>query len=262
MNLSQTQINWIKEKGRAFYVSFKMRLVPLLILVGLSLIHAKWIASKHQLFITIYAGVFSVALVGIVPFVKNLVAVPTIQLLRVIYYDRQYPKREYNSPKVDALIEKMDLKGKAQVYITKNPVITGPCCNVLTGKIFLPEKWIHPEQEPLATISHELGHIKAIKEFNIEIILGVIIVFEFTLLVTMRTIPLISKIAVFTFEMLLISYLARRNEYRADEIGAKYNGPEGLISLFEKMIHDNSFDDDSETHPSLRSRIKRLEKII
>ena len=69
-------------------------------------------------------------------------------------------------------------------------------------------------------------------------------------------------VAEFALLLLLVSYVSRRNESRADKISAKATGPEGPISVFEHLRAEHKRDDGSLTHPSLSNRIKQLEPML
>ena len=62
--------------------------------------------------------------------------------------------------------------------------------------------------------------------------------------------------------MLVITYLSRRNETRADLEGAIGAGPEGLISVFEQLKNEAKRDEGSETHPPPKDRIQKLTNFL
>jgi Zn-dependent protease with chaperone function len=79
--------------------------------------------------------------------------------------------------------------------------------------------------------------------------------------VVVYTMPGTGQMAAIAFEMLVLTWIARNNEYMADWDGALAAGPEGLISLFELWM-ESSGDEGSETHPSPKARIERLSKLL
>lgn len=263
MNLSKNNFEWLKEKGERFYLTFRARVIPLigLIILGAAPVHL--LASLSQQGRLVYSLAFSILTMAMAPYVNNMVAMPMIELIHFSLYRKKYESREYSTSAILRLRKKMGLSDRIKVYVSDNPMIKGPFCNIITGKVFLPERWTHPEQEPLASISHEFGHIKYRSLYFTEFICGILVVIIFSIMMLLlNTIPIIVKIAAFAFELLVLTFLSRRNEFRADHVGAKYGGPEGLISLFEKLKFEAKWDDGSETHPSFDARINKLRKYL
>lgn len=263
MNLTKTDLEWLKEKGEHLIrLTFRARIIPLVGVIILSVIPVPFIAGLSQQDRLIFAGAFSILTMATVPYVNNMFALPAVTMIHFSIFKKKYKPREYTTDKIQRLKNEMNLSERVKVYITDNPWITGPFCIMVSGNVFLPEKWTHPEQEPFASISHEFGHIKTRRTYALEFLGGILLVVSFTLLLLQNTIPIIAQTAGFAFEMIIFTLISRRNEFRADSVGADYAGPEGLISLFEKLKHEARWDDGSETHPSYGRRLEKLYKLL
>ena len=118
------------------------------------------------------------------------------------------------------------------------------------------------QKEPLAAVSHELGHIKTRNTWAIEYILVVVASLAFAFFLAIITVPAFGIMTAIAFQLLIFTKVSHRNEFRADYEGAFYNGAEGLISLFELFIYESGRNEMSETHPSPNERIKRLKKFL
>jgi Zn-dependent protease with chaperone function len=107
-----------------------------------------------------------------------------------------------------------------------------------------------------SVFAHELAHIK--EKHNLVLLIAVPVIFSqlvlwFTLPVQMFAIAglAFSRIAFIPFNWLA--------EIRADQVGARYVGNDSMIHALQS-IDGKRMDEHSESHPSLRRRIRRLEK--
>jgi Zn-dependent protease with chaperone function len=160
----------------------------------------------------------------------------------------------------------MKILGKVRVYSTNNPWINGPFTNALTSRVYVPLSWIKsfPKSEIIAVLGHEFGHVTRRLRFGLELALGIILAYSFALFLNLLTVMLVLvfEVAEIAAAFLLVSFVSWRSEYRADRDGAKATGPEGLISVFEKVRQKSGKDEGSETHPPLSNRIRRLEPLL
>lgn len=260
MNLSNTNLDWLKEKGgQLFYLTFRARTIPLFGILAMGAIPVSFIAGLSQEGRLLFAGIFSLFTMATVPYISNMITIPAITMIHFSLFRNKYKAREYDTEEIQQLKDSMSLP-KVQVFTTDNPWITGPFCNMLSNKVYLPELWTHPELEPEASVSHEFGHLKTRRISSLEYLLGAFITFSVTIFLRLNTIPIIAQVSGIALELLVFTHISRRNELRADKIGMFYGGPEGLISLFEKLKHEARHDDGSETHPSYNKRLEQLYK--
>jgi Zn-dependent protease with chaperone function len=183
-----------------------------------------------------------------------------------VVFGRRYRPVPFSSPEIDALARKMKILGKVRVYSTNNPWINGPFTNALTSRVYVPLSWIKsfPKSEIIAVLGHEFGHVTRRLRFGLELALGIILAYSFALFLNLLTVMLVLvfEVAEIAAAFLLVSFVSWRSEYRADRDGAKATGPEGLISVFEKVRQKSGKDEGSETHPPLSNRIRRLEPLL
>jgi Zn-dependent protease with chaperone function len=212
LNISDSNINWLKEKGRVI-MTFKLRI----------------------------AAVMGTFILGSIP---NFLIFNQPYLVRLIYARAHVPK-------------------KVKVFLTESKFVTGPYCNMLSGNVYLPKSWLskYHESEINAAIAHEFGHSTRRNRFNLTNIILFTVLTLYSVYVVAYTMPGIGQMAAIAFEMLVLTWIARNNEYRADWDGAQAAGPEGLISLFEWWIEEGG-NEGSETHPSPKARIERLLKLL
>jgi len=263
MNLTNTKLKWLREKGeRVIRLTFRMRTIPLVSVILLGLIPSSYIFNLPIHMRWVYASAFSIFALASVPYINNIISPPILSLVRFTLTHKKHETHEYSTPEIETLAKRMGLLGKVKVYATSNPWIKGPFCNMITEKVFLPEKWTHPEQEPLATVSHEFGHLKNRRTLFFEMAFSQLVAIAILYVVFSNTIPSICKMVSIALQMLIFTALSWRNEDRADNEGARFAGPEGLISLFEKIKYESKWDDNSETHPSFEKRIKNLYKYM
>ena len=113
-------------------------------------------------------------------------------------------------------------------------------------------------------LAHEFSHVTRRLRFALELTLAAAFAYGLaTFLSTLTvTLLLVFEVTEISLTFLLISFVSWRNEYRADREGARFTGPEGLISVFEFWKNKISRDDGSETHPPLSNRIKKLEPLL
>jgi len=187
------------------------------------------------------------------------------QIISSVLYNRKHKPEERNFPKVKQIAKKIGMEYDKPIYITNNPSIKSPFTNVFSGKITFPTSWMKKfhRTETEGIIGHELVHIKHATRFVGELWVATFAAMVFAmLLAAFATIPMIYIFAELAFMMLILSYIMRRNEFRADWEGAKATTPEVLISVFQFLKAECQRDDSSITHPPLQARIKRLMRLL
>jgi Zn-dependent protease with chaperone function len=257
----------------------------------------EWLSFRTKRFVAIslvVLGVFSAGLFFLPLTVRFLYAVVFIALTmipiysmvqmvtgsvitqaQILLYNRKYNPRIEIWPEVKAITKKLGIEHPGEVYVSNNLHIPSPFVNLYTKKITVPESWLAQfhRTEIIATLGHELGHIKGQKKFTREMFLvmfgsiGFTICFSFVAaLLGLFVIPIFVQLTTFTLMMLLLSFVLWRNEYAADMYGALATSPEALIAVFEGLQgmrkKGNKKDQGSETHPPLYSRIDRLKPLL
>ena len=113
-------------------------------------------------------------------------------------------------------------------------------------------------------LAHEFSHVTRRLRFALELTLAAAFAYGLaTFLSTLTvTLLLVFEVTQISLAFLLASFVSWRNEYGADREGARFTGPEGLISVFEFWKNKISRDDGSEPHPPLSNRIKKLEPLL
>jgi Zn-dependent protease with chaperone function len=244
--------------------TFTATRILLLAVVVLSIvpgtIYFNWPGWAKLDFAYAYVGLFYVAFISQVDFFVDA----ALTAIGSMILGRKYSPTSYWTPEVDALAKKMGVLGKAKVHVTSNPWVKGPFTNAATSTINIPASWIkkYHKKEILAIVGHEFSHIITRRRFMIEMTVMSFVVIGFSFLLSLYTIYQIYIVAEFALLLLLVSYVSRRNESRADRISAKATGPEGLISVFEHLRAEHKRDDGSLTHPSLSNRIKQLKPML
>ena len=249
---------------RIYFLTFRVRTLILLSLVIMGIIPGTFITSLPSTARWVYAYVFVIFTLAATYSFTNVITVQVKQMVGLAIYSRKYKPEKYSTSKLQQLQKNMGFKKEVEVFVTDNPWASSPFANLFTGKICLPKDWVDAlhESEILSTIGHELGHLKTRSKYFLETVTILSILIAFTIWLSFFTLQIICQVTAFALEMLLFTYISRRNEYRADLLGAKYAGPEGLISVFTWLQTSMKRDEGSETHPSLGSRIEKLNALL
>ena len=187
-------------------------------------------------------------------------------LIQIKLYNRKHKLEKVFIPDVKQMAEKMGLKNyNKPINITDNPSIKSPFMNITSGVITLPSHFqktfkLH-KTEVIASLAHELGHVKIRRAFIKEVLLVSFVIIVISFLIEAIN-PIASIFAELAIMMLLFPYIFRRNEFRADIEGAKVASPEALIAVFESLKSTYRKDEGSDTHPPLQERINRLIRLL
>jgi len=261
-----TKLTWIRDLGKRIYLTFKLWRTVLISILLLSII-----LGTNLLFFLPYEMRWALVLVYLllseimVFSMVSLIADSAGQIVSAYFYNRKNKPEKRYFPQVKQIAEKMGFKYDKPILITENPSIKSPFTNVITKQITFPKSWIRKFHmtEICAILGHELAHIKYRFKLVMELLLVVFVTWGFALIFANITWNLgIYIIAELSFMMLILSYILRRNEYRADWEGANATTPEALISVFEYLKAECKRDDGSKTHPSFQARIKRLMQLL
>jgi len=262
-----TRLTQLRQVAEYVYLTFPIRRLLLFALIVLSAIPGTFFSVFYSLpssiridYAYIYASMICVVGFCMYGAYKGSVAMGVASLV----FGRKYMPHRYRSPSVRKLARKMGITKKVEVYTTSNPWVKGPYTNGFTSKVYIPVSWVNrfPSKEILATIGHELGHVKTGRRFGLEMAGIVAFVATSSFALGLHTVPIIAEVFEFAQLMLLMTWLSWRNERRADLLSAAAMGPEGLIAVFEQLRAESKRDDGSETHPPLKDRIARLSKLL
>jgi hypothetical protein len=180
------------------------------------------------------------------------------------YKPRELIPEEYRAYGFKQIMNEMGIRKRVRVFITSNPLIESPFTNAFTNKVYIPESWraeFH-QRDLRGVLGHELGHLKTIRKFERDFLMGLGAVAGATFALGLFSIPVVTTIFEFALAFLMLTAVAWRNEFRADLEGAKMTGPEALISVFDQLLAKSKRDEGSETHPPLRQRIARLAAML
>lgn len=251
------------EVGRRFHLDFRVRLIPLLGVVVLGVLPSAFVLNQPALFRELYVIAFGIVSLGSVPYITNLVAMPVGQLVCLALCRKRYRTEVYSGPNVEQLVRKMDVHGRVKVLVTDNPAVKGMSCSLLSGKVYVSKEWTErlPEAEILGGLSHEFGHYRKRRVSCLESLMASAGAVAMALILSLFLQPSICQMVLLTSDLMAITCISWRNEYRADAEGAILGGSEGLIALLEQLSSCVKRDEGSETHPPLGSRIRRLSKL-
>jgi len=262
-------LTWLKEFGR--FLTFRIKRRVMISVVVLATIPST-ILFHFPLELRYFYAI-SFTLLATVPIFSTiqLVTGSTIELIKIVLYNRKHKPQEIHYPEVKRIAKEMGLDYDRPIYATDNPNVNCPYVNLFSKKITIPLSWLtkYHRSEILATIGHELGHIKNHGKYSKEMILasfapvGFIFSLAFIIqILGLFYIPIFIQIGSYTFMMLILSYVFWRNEYRADKESAKTVGAAPLIAVLEMLQNQVKKDEGSDTHPPLHDRIRRLESFL
>lgn len=254
-------ITRIRAFGRL--LSYKLKQEIVLITIGACSIPWIWLFS-FPLTVRL-AYVVTVLCLAMVPLhsAVNLLVGSALQSIQISLYNRKHKPQQVFIPRVKEIAERIGLKKyNKPINITDNPSVKSPFVNLGTGVITLPsnfkQEWKLADIEVDATLGHELGHLKTKRIVMKELLLVSLCTMAISILLSLITISSMVQIAELAIMVFLLSRVLRRNELRADMIGAKAVSAEALISVFESFKVRFKKDEGSDTHPSLQERIDRL----
>ena len=115
-------------------------------------------------------------------------------------------------------------------------------------------------QECMALVSHELTHLK--KGHLVKLFVLVWIALIITIILLHREMDLVFCAVWIAFFLMLLPYVKRRFECEADAGAADETSPEAYISLLKKTEVEERWGCETVTHPSIQSRINRIEKLL
>jgi Zn-dependent protease with chaperone function len=255
------------------WLTFRTKRLATLSLIILGILSAALIFLPLTLRYVYAAAFIALTMVPIWSAV-NMFTGSIITLVQIILYDRKHKPRVEIWPEVIDLAKKMGIQHSGEVFISSNPSIHNAFVNLYTKKITVSESWLAQfhKTETVATLGHELGHIKGQRRFMCEMLSVMLCSIMFTIgfsfiAIELRlfVVPIFLQITTFALMMLLLSFVLWRNEYRADVYGALATSPEALIAVFQGlqgMGRSKKRDYGSETHPPLHARIRRLERLL
>lgn len=205
----------------------------------------------------------------------NMVTGSIISQVQVTLYNRKHKPRVEIWPEIKEVTKRLGIQHSGEILITSCPSIHNAGVNLYTKKITVSESWLAQfhRTETVATIGHELGHIKGERRFTSEMMLVMVgsitfaLAFSFMAIeLRLFVIPIFLQITTLTLMMLLLNLVLWRNEYRADMYGALATSPTALIAVFEGLQgmqrSKGKKDQGSETHPPLYARINRLKMLL
>lgn len=129
-------------------------------------------------------------------------------------------------------------------------------------------KWAGEQKDAL--IVHEFAHLKYFKRYILELLslLIIIVIFVVAFLYLLVSLHIISALGApleywfififLAFFPMIFQFVSWRNEFRADSLSRELLGLNSILSVLKGMEKEGGFNEDSETHPSIKKRIKKL----
>jgi len=135
--------------------------------------------------------------------------------------------------------------------------------NPLTMQIVVGDKLLKKLDDGSLTalIGHEFTHIK--RQHHIKMFFCLMVVPVVLTLPLMRagTPGIIHDVVLWAMFFMIFLFMSWHNEYDADAGGARIAGPKNMTSLLKKIVPRGQWQHESETHPSVHSRILKLKKL-
>lgn len=168
-----------------------------------------------------------------------------------------------NIPEFTKLAEQMRVKLHKDRPFGMKKGANNAYTNCFTNQIIFGEKLISRlyNKEGLALACHELTHLKEnhfIKAFYSLLIMSLLVSISLSKLAPPDIISNPIYVAAFFITFVFISW---QSELAADLRSAKQIGKKPMISLLKKIAPREQWQHESETHPSIRERIYKLEKM-
>jgi len=136
--------------------------------------------------------------------------------------------------------------------------------NFFTRQIILGDELLKEltREQLLALFGHELTHLE--KNHNMRILIGTL---SFSSLVylplTYTQAPsIILNLVCLAGIFMALLFVSWNNEYSADTGGANLAGPRAMMSVLRNVVPKEQWRRESETHPSVYSRVRKLRKLL
>lgn len=175
-------------------------------------------------------------------------------------YASSYEIPDYEN--MQKLVEKMRVElDKKHPFVLKSG-LDNAYSDPLMRRIILGDILLNrlESQERMALVGHELTHLK--KNHIIKQILPLFVLYIPLVFTLHREQDLVFCAVWIALFMMLFPYVSRRFEYEADAGTVGETGPEASISLLRKMEVEERWGRETATHPSIQSRIERIEKLL
>lgn len=144
-----------------------------------------------------------------------------------------------------------------------------PKCITFTNKLW--KDLTH--NQIMAVAAHELGHLKG-RHLFYRIVLVMLAVIPVPFLWARFTMPILfneaitqvlfqgmTEVALLAFTIVMMIPICWVSEIKADEAAARFVGKENIKSALIKLAEKKDATQPSETHPSIRERIKHIDEM-
>jgi Zn-dependent protease with chaperone function len=187
-----------------------------------------------------------------------------VSMARIGFSTKKYPS-SYDIPDyehIQELVDRMGVKLDKKHPFTLKLGLDNAYSDPVMRRVFLGDALLGKleTQERMALISHELAHLKGYH--NIKRILPFFALYIPLVFTLPREQDVVFGAVWIAFFMILFPHISRRFEYEADARAVREIGPEANISLLKKAETEEGQDCETVTHPSIQSRIKRIEKLL
>lgn len=187
-----------------------------------------------------------------------------VRMTRIRFSKKNYsssyeiPDYENIQKLVDRMGVKLDRKHPFVLKLGLDNAYSDPLMRrVVLGDVLLDRL---ETQERMALVSHELTHLK--QNHIIKQILPLFVLYIPLVFTLRREQDFVFGAVWIALFMILLPYVSRRFEYEADACAVGEISPEANISLLKKTEAEERWDFETVTHPSIQSRIDRIEKLL
>jgi len=158
------------------------------------------------------------------------------------------------------LVDKMNMKGKVERFGVYPKLRTA---YVLGRSVVIGEELLRilSKNQCLAIIAHEINHIKG--KHSLVKALFIIPIYLSIIGAKWTELPYVMCfIGSLAYVMILMIPLNWALEVKSDIAAAKFVGKEHIKSALLALVDQEKYEEHSETHPSIKHRIKKIEKLV
>jgi hypothetical protein len=159
-------------------------------------------------------------------------------------------------PFLSDLAQKMRVKlnKKRPFGVTESSI--GAAADVFHNRVIVSrEVLVLPAEERNAVLAHELAHFRPKQGMMLMLLIYVALLGASTMANVNPIIMTIGATALFLMLRTIINWIL---EYDADNVGSGFSSREGLASALRHLSKPEEYDEPSDTHPSINSRVARL----
>lgn len=169
----------------------------------------------------------------------------------------------YITPQYSKLAERIGVKLNKKRPFGVIKGLNNAYSNSLKNQVMLGEDLLKnlDKKQRLALVAHELTHLKQNHGSRFTIF-SIIIAMLASISLSFSTGPaIISNLMIFATLIIAFVFISWKNEFDADKGAAYYVNRESTISLLRNISPRSGWNEESETHPSINSRVSKLKRL-